>query len=107
MRQILIHKVAHSMINLMKQTQGTDFPSVPIITKFILTQPFRTVNNTIQQTQMRLRRWYYDLCSYSQTAFVSSSNEIAEYGFGSNRLLVFEEAHEAQSEQVYGISLIS
>ena len=32
------------------------FPFLPLTTKFTLRQPFYTANNTIQQTQMRLRR---------------------------------------------------
>ena len=31
-----------------EQTQSTDLPSVPQTTKFSLTQPFRTANNTVQ-----------------------------------------------------------
>ena len=54
---ILIHRVVHSVINLIQQTQGTNLPSVPQATKLTLAQPFRTVNYTIQQTQMRLHTW--------------------------------------------------
>ena len=54
MSQILIHRVIHSVINLIKQTQGTNLPSVLETTKLTLTQLFCTPNNTIQQTQIRL-----------------------------------------------------
>ena len=43
------------MINLLEQTQGTNLPSVPRTAKLTLTQPFHTANNTLQQTQRRLR----------------------------------------------------
>ena len=46
--------MVHSVINLVKQTQGTDLPSVPQTTKFTLAH-FRTANNPNQQTQMKLR----------------------------------------------------
>ena len=46
------------VINLIEQTQSTDLSSVSHTTKFTLTQPFRAANNTIQQTQMRLRQRY-------------------------------------------------
>ena len=54
---MLIHmqRLVRFVINLIEQTQGTDLPSVPQTTKFTLTQPLRTANNPIQQTQMRLR----------------------------------------------------
>ena len=51
---IFMQRVVRYVINL--KTLGTDFPSAPQTTKIILTQPFRTPNNTIQQTQIRLRR---------------------------------------------------
>ena len=51
-----MQRMVHSVISIIEITQGTDLPSVPQTTKFTLTQPFRTANNTIQQTQMRLRR---------------------------------------------------
>ena len=56
MLQIFIHRVAHSVTNLIEQTQGTNLSSLPQTTKLALTQPFRTANNTAKQTQMRLRR---------------------------------------------------
>ena len=56
MIQMLIHRMVHSVINLMEQTQVTDLPFVPQTTKLTLIQPFHTANNIIQQTQMRLRQ---------------------------------------------------
>ena len=44
-------------------TPVTDLTSVPQITKFILTQPLRAVNNTIRQTQMRLRKRHPHRCT--------------------------------------------
>ena len=48
--------VVHSVKDLIEQTHGTNPPYVPRAqtAKFTLTQSFRTANNTIQQTQMRL-----------------------------------------------------
>ena len=44
------------MINLIEQTQSTNLPSVLQTTKITIPQPFRTTNNSIQPTQVRLRR---------------------------------------------------
>ena len=55
MTQILMQRVARSVMSLLEQKQGTDLPSVPQTTKYTLTQPFR-IANTIQQTQVRLRQ---------------------------------------------------
>ena len=52
MFQLLIHRVVHSVINPVEQTQGTDLASMPRATKFTLTQPFRAASNTIQQAQI-------------------------------------------------------
>ena len=46
MIQILIHMVVHSVMNIIEQTQGTDFPSVPQTTKLILAQSFVTTTST-------------------------------------------------------------
>ena len=59
MIQILVHRMVHSVTNLIEQTPGTNLPylpSVPHTTKLTLTQPLRTANSNIQQTKMRLRR---------------------------------------------------
>ena len=42
---------------------------------------------------------YYDLCSYSRIAFASLRDGIAELEIGSNQLLVFDAAHEAQNKE--------
>ena len=56
--QILIHRVIHSVIHFIEQTQGTNLSSVPQTTKLTLTQSFYIANNTIHQTLMRPRRWH-------------------------------------------------
>ena len=56
MIQILMQRVVRSVINFIEQTQDTNLSSVAQTTKLILTQPFRTANNTIKQTQGRHRR---------------------------------------------------
>ena len=63
---MFVHWVVHSVINLIEQTKGTNPSSVPQTTKLSLTQPFRTVNNTIKQTEMRLRRQYPHGAQYSK-----------------------------------------
>ena len=50
-------RVVNSVKNLIEQTQDIDPPSVHQTTKFTVTNlSFRTANNTIPQTPMRLRR---------------------------------------------------
>ena len=56
MMRILMHKVVCPVINLIEQTYDTDLSSVSQTTKFTFTQSIRTADNTIQLTQMRLRR---------------------------------------------------
>ena len=52
MSQISIHRVVDSVINLIEQTQDASVAFVPQTAKLTLTQPFRTANNTFQQTQV-------------------------------------------------------
>ena len=51
MLQIFIHRVVHSVINPIEQTQDTNLLSVLQTTKLTLTQHFRTANNTIHHIQ--------------------------------------------------------
>ena len=55
MMQILMQRVICCVIYITEQAQPTDLLSLLQATKFILAQPFRPANSTIQQSQMRLR----------------------------------------------------
>ena len=54
--QMPMQRVVRSVVILIEQTQGTVIFSVPQTTKFTVTQPLRTANNTIQQTEMKFPR---------------------------------------------------
>ena len=54
------------MMNLIEKTQSTGLSFVPQTTKLTLTQHFRTANNTIHQTQMRLRRRHWIIVTGAQ-----------------------------------------
>ena len=54
MLQLFIHRVSHSVINIIEQTQSTNLSFVPQTTKLTLAQPIRTVISTIKKTQITL-----------------------------------------------------
>ena len=74
MMQITMQKNVRSVINFIEKTQVTDLFSVSQATNLTLTQPFRTANNTIRQTQMRLSRQH----SYGGTILQARQNICTE-----------------------------